>query len=187
MSALAPWRLGRFEELGRHRLDEVDGASALVQSIGARLGRFEHDGWEGDFTSDARKDAAVAGMWARWFTGDPWGVRTDWDRLFLPTCEAVFRGVLRSRSVPNDAWSRCIDDLREGAVAAVETLPAEQGGHVVDLVADPDPGHQRWAVALMPPELEIDWSADDPWGPLRQGLLRGTVPVRAVDMHVQER
>ena len=113
MSALTPWSLGRFEVLARAALAEHAEATTTVETIGARLQRVEHAGWESAWTPHAEHDAEVALLWAGWFGGDPWGIRPAWEKLFLGRCESVFRGVLRARKVPRDAWERCIDELRE--------------------------------------------------------------------------
>lgn len=113
MSPLDAWQLGRFEGLAAAALAEHEGAEEAVAQIGERLQRVEHQGWQSTWTSHAEHDTEVALLWAGWFGGDPWGIRPAWEKLFLGRCESVFRGVLRARGVPRDAWERCIDELRE--------------------------------------------------------------------------
>ena len=71
---------------------------------------------------------------------------------------------------------------------AVAVLPTDdQGRHVLDLAARPEPGRQRWAVALPERGTRIDWRAPVPerWANLRRGLRRGRVPVASVDVTVR--
>lgn len=86
----------------------------------------------------------------------------------------------------NEGWSVRHPHAPEELTPA-SALPEEEDGRVLELAADPDAGTQRWAVALLPPEVPVAWTEEDPWAALRDALLAGTVPVRAVDIEVVER
>ena len=68
-------------------------------------------------------------------------------------------------------------------VVRVADLPREGERRRLDLVARQAAGRQRWAVAL-PDELGVDWSGDDAWASLRDGIARGEVPVASVEVKV---
>ena len=75
-----------------------------------------------------------------------------------------------------------------------EVLPLEaleedaRGARHLDLIARGPGGRQRWAVALPPLALLVDWEARGMgrWGALRENLAAGRVPVAAVDIVVQD-
>ena len=70
----------------------------------------------------------------------------------------------------------------------VQALPVgEEGERLLDLAARGRAGRQRWAVALPPKDMPIDWAADDDvrWGDLRRGIALGTVPVASVEIQVR--
>lgn len=77
--------------------------------------------------------------------------------------------------------------LAEADLIPARSLPESDEGRVLELAADPDVGVQRWAVALLAPTVDVDWTAEDPWVGLRDGLLSGDVPVKAVDVEVTRR
>lgn len=97
-------------------------ALAELLWLGQQIDVRERAAWvTTPFRADARLDASAAALWASWFAGDPWNVRRDWDRLYLPAVTRVFRGVLESRRVPPDTIGRATTDLREAFFFAMLT------------------------------------------------------------------
>ncbi len=86
-----------------------------------------------------------------------------------------------------DGWEVVFPTRPEEEVM-VQALPVgEEGERLLDLAARGRAGRQRWAVALPPKDMPIDWAADDDvrWGDLRRGIALGTVPVASVEIQVR--
>ena len=66
-------------------------------------------------------------------------------------------------------------------------LPMESNGELrLDLIARPEAGRQRWAMALLPLAFSIDWDApeDRRWAPLQDELARGEIQLAVIEVEV---
>ncbi len=96
------------------------------------------------------------------------------------------------------AWRVIVLYRRDGAWEVVFTtwpdeeltlmdLPQEANGELrLDLIARPEPGPQRWALALAPTDLEVDWQAseDQRWTELQLRIVRGQIRLMVVEVDV---
>jgi len=73
-------------------------------------------------------------------------------------------------------------------VLPLTRLPEDASGQRrLELSAGPDPGTQRWAVALVSTGIPVDWNtpADSTrWAAVREAMQAGEVPVLLVDVEV---
>lgn len=60
------------------------------------------------------------------------------------------------------------------------------GQRQIDLLASGPTGPQRWAIALVPTSLEIDWSlpAATRWAAVQRNIKQGTLPIVSIDIDV---
>lgn len=105
-------------------------------------------------------------------------------RVGLPAVVAAdHRVVVLYRS---DNWQVVFPTRREEEVT-LEVLPTDdEGRRVLDLSARSERGRQRWAVALPPIGMAIDWHAEETqrWAGLQEAIATGRVPVASVEVHV---
>jgi len=101
--------------------------------------------------------------------------------------DALRRAVVVLYRVGSAAWSVVFPDAPDEQVS-LEDLPLEADGtrRRLELMAGPDAGTQRWAVALPPAQTPIDWGLEpaDRWRALRRSVASGTVPVMTVAVPV---
>jgi len=108
------------ERLHRQRLAITnDGGLAdcleALAFLGAEVDRRERASWrEQRYPVALAADAEIAGLWAAWFSGNPWGIRDAWEALLLPSITQVFSAVMEARSVPHEVRRAALEDAREG-------------------------------------------------------------------------
>ena len=76
---------------------------------------------------------------------------------------------------------------REGRLTRLDQFErTEDGFRTIQLLASGPAGLQRWALALVPEPLDVDWSVppDQRWAALQEAILRGQVPVASTDLRV---
>jgi len=83
-------------------------------------------------------------------------------------------------------WQVVFPEVAEEWTPLAEVPVQVDGARVLPLVARADPGHQAWAVALVPVDLAVDWSveAEARWEPVRIGVRSGEIPVVTVEVVV---
>jgi hypothetical protein len=111
--------------------------------------------------------------------GDPF------ELLIPPVAEPERRSIAVLYRGPEAPWRvlfpRSADDL-----LTLAELPVEDGSRRIDLVAQPEPGIQRWAVALPDRDLPVAWADTEEtrWEALLRAVERGELPVASVDVVV---
>ncbi len=120
--------------------------------------------------------AAVFGGELR--AGDRFELRID-----TPLERATDHVVLVLRRLAG-AWQVVFPTDPDGTLTAAD-LPEKDGGRVLDVSAGPEPGRQRWAIALAPRET-LDWAARgaERFAAVIAGVARGEVPVASVEVAV---
>ena len=82
--------------------------------LGDEIERRDRVAWvAGVHTADAVRDAMTANLWAQWFAGNPWGIRQEWESLFLSATTRVFHAVCAARNLPAHVIERCRADLED--------------------------------------------------------------------------
>lgn len=85
-----------------------------LRFLAARVDDRERRRWAGErWAADPARDAECAGLWAAWFSGNPWSLKRPWERLFLPEATRVFRAIAADRRLAPDIARRVVEDLRE--------------------------------------------------------------------------
>jgi hypothetical protein len=85
-----------------------------------------------------------------------------------------------------EGWGVVFPEAPEELLTLAD-LPRDAGGHLLELMAGPEPGVQRWAVALPRTTTPVDWSLApaERWRPLRQSMASGQVPVLTLTVPVR--
>ena len=81
--------------------------------LGPRIEHHQRTAWQSPEAESPEKDARTAAMWAAWASGNPWGLREDWESLFLTAATRSFRAVGQARNIPAGAMDQALADLRE--------------------------------------------------------------------------
>jgi hypothetical protein len=82
--------------------------------LGEEVDRRDRQAWvTGVHRADAVRDAKTANLWAQWFAGNPWGIRQEWESLFLSATTRVFHAVCAARNLPLHVIERCRADLED--------------------------------------------------------------------------
>jgi len=108
------------EYLHRQRLAVAGGGELAdcleaLAFLGGEVERRERASWRAQrYLPDPEADAEIGGLWAAWFSGNPWGIRDAWEALLLPAISEVFSAVMEARSVPREVRRAAIEDAREG-------------------------------------------------------------------------
>ncbi len=84
----------------------------------------------------------------------------------------------------NGRWHVLFPETEHDVMHSRELPTDDRGQRVLELAAGPEPGDQRWAVALPTPLQGPNWRAEDPWSGMRDAMGRGEVPVRAAAVRV---
>lgn len=98
----------------RTRVERLAWGLLELASVGAEVERRQRAPWgRVRYPSEAALEATTAALWAGWFSGNPWSIWADWERLFLPDATRAFAAVLRVRRIPPERRTILLDDLRE--------------------------------------------------------------------------
>lgn len=99
------------------------------------------------------------------------------------------RQVIVLRRDEDDAWAVLSPRSPNQQLPLSRLPPTDDGGWSIDLLASGPPGRQRWAIALPPRDLPLEWRAaeDIRWAGLQNLLHQGGCPVFSIDIDVLER
>ena len=90
-------------------------AFAELDQLGHSVEDRERAAWRRvAYPAQPEQDGRAAGIWASWFSGNPWGLREVWEALYLAPASRSFLAICEARDLPADVRRRVLDDLREG-------------------------------------------------------------------------
>lgn len=128
-------------------------------------------------------------LWARPLSamaGDAVRVGDSFELIVDSVPEPEASDIFVLRRVGDAPWQVLFPGVEAERVALSVVPPESDGRRLLRVEAQPPPGPQRYALALVPSAVEVDWTAPEPqrWDAVRASLADGSAPVVSVDVQV---